>query len=418
MLDMALVRENPDRYRSLVLKKDPDYDFDLLLSLDSELRKVRLELESLREEKNKVAKLGASGITDEVRAKGIELGRRIKSLEEQFAALEKRFLEHASSCPNSPFDDVPVGGKESNKVVKVVGEVPDFDFEPKSHVELNESVGWFDLKSGARLSGSGFVVYKGDGLRLLYALLLKMLKHNVEHGYQPYLPPYLVKEEVLYNSGNLPKFKGDFYEVPADSLSLIPTAEVSLTTMVAGKIFDESELPLRMTAWTSCFRREAGGYGASERGLIRIHQFEKVEIYSVCRPEDSASELDRIVSVAEKLLSFIGIPYRISLLAAQDCSFASAKTYDIEVWMPSLKRYIEVSSCSNCTDFQARRAKIKFKRELESGKKVKSYVHTLNGSSLALPRVMAAIMENFQTRDGAVNVPEHLLSLMDNFLKF
>jgi seryl-tRNA synthetase len=237
-----------------------------------------------------------------------------------------------------------------------------------------------------------------------------MLKNNVKYGFEPILPPYLVTEKALYNSGNLPKFRGDYYEIPAHNLCLIPTAEVSLTNMYANKILQTKQLPLRMTAWTSCFRSEAGAYGALERGLIRIHQFEKCELYSICEPETSNKELDMMVSCGENILQMLGLHYRISLLATQDCSFPSAKTLDIEVWLPGQQQYYEVSSCSNCTDFQSRRAQIRYRSNNDEKPKL---VHTLNASSLALPRLMVALMETYQQIDGSIILPKALQKEMD-----
>jgi seryl-tRNA synthetase len=235
-----------------------------------------------------------------------------------------------------------------------------------------------------------------------------MIKNNVKYGYEPIIPPFLVNEQALINSGNLPKFKGDFYEITDDQLCLIPTAEVSLTNIHANQILDENNLPKKYTAWTSCFRREAGGYGTGERGLIRIHQFEKVEIYTICKPENSNNELDKMLACAEDLLQQLGLCYQVSLLAAQDCSFSSSKTYDIEVWLPGQQKFYEISSCSNCTDFQARRAKIRYRNG--DGKPV--LAHTLNGSSLALPRLMIALMEQYQQKDGSIDLPQILKKVM------
>lgn len=300
---------------------------------------------------------------------------------------------------------MPVGGKESNKVVSEVGKKPTFAFELKNHVELGASLGWFDFEDAARMTGSQFVVYKEPAVRLMYALTMFMMKNNIKHGYQPILPPYLVNEKSLVVASNFPKFKDQVYAVPADNLFLIPTAEVNLANMYRDQILSASQLPLSMTAWTSCFRREAGGYGAHERGLIRIHQFEKVELFTICDPENSAQELDRMVACAESILKALGLTYRVSLLATQDCSFPSAKTYDIEVWMPGQKAYYEVSSCSNCTDFQARRGAIRYR---PSSISKPSLVHTLNGSSLALPRLMVALMETYQQADGSIHIPDIL----------
>jgi seryl-tRNA synthetase len=269
---------------------------------------------------------------------------------------------------------------------------------------------WFDLKKAADITGANFVLYNSFGVKLMYALTHLMMKNNVAHGFQPVLPPYLCTKESLVNSGNLPKFEGDFYETQ-DDLCLIPTAEVSLTNLHKKEILDVAQLPLRYCAWTSCFRKEAGGYGATERGLIRIHQFEKVEIYSICEPETSDDEQLKMLACSEKILQDLGLHYRVSLLAAQDCSFSSARTYDIEVWLPGQKEYYEVSSCSNCTDFQARRAKIRYRKDTDEKPNL---VHTLNSSSLALPRLVVALMENYQQADGSITLPHILELAMEN----
>jgi seryl-tRNA synthetase len=267
------------------------------------------------------------------------------------------------------------------------------------------ALGWIDFERAAIITGSNFALYKGDAVKMLYALANMMFKHNVQHGFQPILPPYLVNEKSLIVSSNFPKFRDQVYSVPEDELFLTPTSEVMLANMYRDHIFAERDLPVHMTAWTSCFRREAGGYGAHERGLIRIHQFEKLELFTICEPEKSFDELDKMVACAESILKKLGLHYRTSLLAGQDCSFASAKTYDIEVWMPGQGVYQEVSSCSNCTDFQARRGAIRYKKVEESKT---TLVHTLNASSLALPRLMVALIETYQQPDGTIILPDIL----------
>jgi seryl-tRNA synthetase len=360
---------------------------------------LQLDLESLRKEKNELAGKGAGGVTPQIREQSIEIGKKIKNKEKELAELEPVFKNLWLSCPNIPQEDVPEGNKESNRVVRTFGEKKEFDFVPKNHVELGQNLGWFDFDAAASMAGSNFALYKGDAVKLMYVLTHLMLKNNVKHGFVPVLPPYLVTEESLVNSGNLPKFEGDFYKTQ-DGLCLIPTAEVNFTNLYKDKILSVEQLPLRHTAWTSCFRREAGGYGATDRGLIRIHQFEKVEIYSLCKPEKSNEELELMLVCAENLLKQLGLHYRVSLLAAQDCSFASSKTYDIEVWLPGQNEYYEISSCSNCTDFQARRAKIRYRKTTESKPDL---IHMLNASSLALPRLMVALLETYQQKDGTLN---------------
>ncbi|HRN77725.1 MAG TPA: serine--tRNA ligase [Candidatus Dependentiae bacterium] len=420
MIDLALLRENPDRIRTLVHKKDPAYNIDQLIDLDAQVRVIRQAVEDLRHEKNELAKQARGGVTPELRERSIMIGKELKTKEAELEVLEQKFNELYLFCPNIPSDDVPVGNKEANKVVKVVGEKPfqkkDFineyyfsnqevKYPIKNHVELGTDLGWFDFDAAARMAGSNFALYKGDAVKLLYALAMFMLKNNMKHGFELVLPSVLVNAKSLEVTGNFPKFRDQAYKVPEDDLYLTPTAEVNLGNLYRDHILRIEDLPIRMTAWTSCFRREAGTYGATERGLIRIHQFEKVELYTICAPDKSQNELERMLACAEDILQQLGLHYRISLLAAQDCSFASAKTYDIEVWLPGQGQYYEVSSVSNCTDFQARRGKIRFKIDATSKTEL---VHTLNGSSLALPRLMVAIMETYQQPDGSIKIPDIL----------
>ncbi|HEX2977836.1 MAG TPA: serine--tRNA ligase [Candidatus Babeliales bacterium] len=405
MIDLGLLREHPDQIIKLLTIKEPSFDAQLLLKKDQELRTMRSRVEELRHQKNQLAANAKSGITPEIRERSIALGTELKQTEKELEVLEKEFNELYLRCPNIPSTDIPLGGKESNKVVRQEGGKPTFSFPAKNHIDLATALGWLDFASAAKITGSNFALYRGDGVKMIYALSMFMLKHNQEHGFQMILPPYLINEESLRVAGNFPKFKDQVYATENDPLFLIPTAEVSLTNLYRDHIFEPTDLPMRLTSWTSCFRREAGSYGANERGLIRIHQFEKVELYTFTRPEYADQELDRIVACAEGLLKKLGLHYRISLLAGQDCSFQSAKTFDIEVWIPSLNDYKEVSSCSNCTDFQARRGMIRYREA--AGEKTK-LVYTLNGSSLALPRLMVAIMETYQQADGSIAIPDIL----------
>lgn len=410
MIDLNKLREQPAQTKELIVRKDPTFNVDQLINLDNTVKNIKSILEQLRKEKNDLAQQGSKGITPELREKSIELGKNIKAKEQELESVERTFNDLWLSCPNIPQEDLPVGNKEANKPVKIVGSKQAFSFTPKHHVELNERAGWFDFQAGAKMSGAQFALYRAPGAKVIYALTRMMLKNNVTHGFEPIIPPYLVTEKALYNSGNLPKFRGDYYEIPEHGLNLIPTAEVSLTNLYANQILETQNLPLRMTSWTSCFRSEAGTYGAQERGLIRIHQFEKCELYSICPAETSSQELDMMVGCAEKILQQLGLHYRVSLLATQDCSFSSARTYDIEVWLPGQQQYYEVSSCSNCTDFQARRAQI---RHRSSADEKPVLAHTLNASSLALPRLMVALMETYQQEDGSIKLPEVLQKEMD-----
>lgn len=408
MIDLHLLREKPDLVSALIHKKDPSYDVQRLIALDERVRHLKTEIDTLRSHKNELAKQGQKGVTSELRERSILVSKELGEREQELEKIQKEFEDLYLRCPNLLVAEVPEGGKESNKVIKIVGERPTFAFEPKNHVQLGEALGWFDFQVAARMTGSNFALYKGEGVRLVYALMMYMLNNNIKHGYQPVLPPYLVSEASLQGAGNFPRFKDEVYAISNDHLYLTPTAEVNLSAMYRDTIFEAGQLPVRMTAWTSCFRREAGGYGATERGLIRIHQFEKVELYSITEPQHSMQELDRMVACAEDILKNLGLHYRISLLAAQDCSFSSAKTFDIEVWMPGQKEYKEVSSASNCTDFQARRSAIRHRAE--SGAKP-HLVHTLNASSLALPRLLVALIETYQQADGTIALPAVLKSV-------
>ena len=410
MIDLNLLREKEAHIKQLLLRKEPSFDCDTLLKLDHTTRSIRIDVESIRKEKNNLAAMGAQGVTSELREKAQELSRALKEKEEQLKKADDDLKALWLSCPNIPSEDLPLGNKEANKPVRFHGEKQPFSFQPKHHLDLNQNVQWFDLETATELSGTQFVLYREQGAKMIYALTRMMLRNNAKHGFTPVIPPALVQEKVLYNSGNLPKFEGDFYRLPNDGLCLIPTAEVSLTSIHANQIVPVESLPIRYTAWTSCFRREAGGYGANDRGLIRIHQFEKVELYTITQPEHSVDELERMVACAETLLKELGLHYRVSLLAAQDCSFSSAKTYDIELWMPGQNQFYEVSSCSNCTDFQARRAGIRYRKTVDSKP---SLVHTLNASSLALPRLMVALMETYQQEDGSITLPSVLQKEMD-----
>jgi len=409
MIDLVTLRENPAFIFERVKKKDPQFAIEKLYELDKEVRALGTSVETLRAEKNELARQGKSGVTEELKERSRTISKELKEKEDALGTVTEEFKSLYLRCPNILSDDVQAGNKESNKVVKVFGEKPEYHFPLKNHVELGEALGWFDFEAAARITGSNFALYKGDVVRLMYALMVYMFNNNLKHGFSPVLPPYLVSEKSLEGASNFPKFKDDVYSVPADNLYLTPTSEVNLSNMYRDAILTPEQLPIRMTSWTSCFRREAGGYGATERGLIRIHQFEKVELYSITKPEDSMQELDRMIACAESIVQALGLHYRISLLAAQDCSFASAKTYDIEVWMPGQKEYKEISSASNCTDFQARRCAIRYRPE--AGKPTQ-LVHTLNASSLALPRLLVALMETYQQEDGSIAIPDVLKNVV------
>ncbi len=389
-------------------KKDPTFDVGKLIVLDEHVRAVRLHVDELRHKKNALAERGKTGVDEKLREESVTLSKELKDAETRLCDVECTFNEIYLSCPNILGENIPAGGKEANVAVKVVGQKPTFSFPIKNHLELGEALGWLDFEAAARVTGSQFVMYKGMGAKLLYALMMFMLKNNLKHGYTITLPPCVTNAKSLLVASNFPKFRDQVYEIAHDGLYLSPTAEVVLTNLYRDHIFAAEELPVRLTAWTSCFRREAGGYGSTERGLIRIHQFEKVELYTLCEPDHAEDEHERMVACAEDILQQLGLHYRISLLAAQDCSFPSARTYDIEVWLPGQNAYYEVSSSSNCTDFQARRGSIRFKK---SGMKKPELVYTLNTSSLAAPRLMVALLEVYQQADGSVNFQTFLTNL-------
>lgn len=405
MIDLWLLRNKKAATVEALKKKDPAFDVELLCRLDEQVRDVRLQVDEFRQQKNQLAQQAKTGITEKIRTQSIEIGKSLKDKEAELESVEKRFMNLYLTAPNIPNDDLPAGGKENNAVVKSWGKIPSFNFAIKNHLELSQNLNWIDCAMAGRITASNFVFYKGEAVKLIYALGMFMLKNNIKHGFQPMLPPLLVNEQALELSGNFPKFRDQVYSIPEDSLYLTPTSEVNMASMYRDYIFAPAELPVRMTAFTSCFRREAGGYGANERGLIRIHQFEKVELYSICEPEKSRDELDRMVACAESILQALDLRYQISLLAAQDCSFQSARTYDIELWLPGQNEYKEVSSASNCTDFQARRGMIRYRTEPNAKPEL---VHTLNASSLALPRLMVALMETYQQADGSIAIPDVL----------
>jgi seryl-tRNA synthetase len=404
MIDRITLRNSPQETIELIARKDPTFDGAKLVALDQEQLKLQLEVEALRTQKNELAEQGKKGITPELRQKAIEVSQQLKTKEAAYTAAESEFMALYLRCPNIPDADLPVGGKEANKVERVVGAAKSFTFEPQHHVALGEKLGWLDFEGGAKIAGSQFACYRDDAVRMIYALTMFMLKHNNAKGYQLVLPPYVVNEKSLTVTGNLPRFKDEVYATN-DDLYLIPTSEVSLTSLYRDTILNNEQLPVRMTSWTSCFRREAGGYGATERGLIRIHQFEKVELVTLCAPENSRNEQDRMIACAESILQALGLHYRVMLLASQDCSFSSARTYDLEVWLPGQNRFFEVSSVSNCTDFQARRGAIRYRKTTGAKPQL---VHTLNGSSLALSRLMVALMETYQQADGTIEIPDVL----------
>lgn len=415
MLDARFVRENIDILKNALQKRGSDIDMSEFLSLEEERLKLLKEAEELRNKRNVVSedigklkkqKQDAEKLIAEM--KGVS--DRIKEIDEILKGIEETTGSFLLNMPNIPHDSVPVGKDETENVeVRKWGEPRTFDFEPLNHWDIAETLDIIDFERGAKIAGARFAVMKGFGARLERALMNLMLDLNTSKGYKEIFPPILVNRESMIGTGQFPKFKGEYFEIADPELYLIPTAEVPVTNIHRGEILREDQLPIYYTAYTPCFRREAGSYGKDVRGLIRQHQFNKVELVKFVKPEDSYNELEMLTSNAEDILQKLGLPYRVVALCTGDMGFSSAKTYDIEVWLPGQQRYREISSCSNFEDFQARRANIRFKRE---GKKGTEFVHTLNGSGLAIGRTLVAILENYQQKDGTVIVPKALRQYM------
>jgi len=415
MLDIKRIRDNPDQVREgLKAKNVAAPVVDAVLDLDRRRREKLTETETLKNERNRVSKqIGerrkrgedTAGTQAEVRA----LGNRIAALDEEVRAIESELEQRMFLIPNVPHPSTPVGADSSgNRVVRTHGKPPAFDFEPKTHVELGESLGILDLARSARMTGSGFPLFIGAGSRLERGLIQYMLDvHVTDHGYTEMWPPALCNNASMTGTGQLPKMAEDMYRLPADELYLIPTAEVPVTNYFREEII-ERPLPVFFTAYTPCFRREAGSAGKETRGILRVHQFDKVEMVKFTSPETSYAELEKLVANAEDILQRLGLHYRVLSLCSGDLSFAAAKCYDIELWAPGQKAWLEVSSCSNFEDFQARRAGIRYR---DAGGKVR-FVHTLNGSGVALPRLVVALLESGQQADGSVMLPDVLAPYM------
>jgi seryl-tRNA synthetase len=419
MLDPAFVREHVDEVRTGLRNRglDPDTILEPFAALDARRRDQILEVEGLKREQNaageEVARAKKQGLDPSgVFAANKARGQQIKQLEAALEEVEQKRTDLLMTVPNLPHPSVPVGKTADDNVeVRRHGEPRVFDFDPKPHWDIGTALGILDFERAAKMSGARFSVLMGAGARLARALINFMLElHTREHGYTEVEPPFLVNADALRGTGNLPKFEQDLFKIAGDwDLFLIPTAEVPLTNLYRGEILDGRQLPMRFTAYTPCFRSEAGSYGADVRGLIRQHQFDKVELVKFTTPDQSFDELETLTANAEEVLKRLDLPYRTVLLSTGDMGFASAKTYDIEVWLPSQKTYREISSCSNTMAFQARRANIKF-RPHGTGKV--EYVHTLNGSGLAVGRTLIAILENYQQKDGSVTIPPALRSYM------
>jgi len=411
MHDLNLFRSNLDAVAARLQTRGFTLDWEDFRSLDTRRRAALTEAEQLKalrnSESGEIAKLRKQGVdTAERQQKVREIGERIAALDKQAAELDEEFREHVASIPNVPHESVPPGrSAEDNAEIHRWGEPHRFDFEPKAHWDLGPGLGILDLERAAKITGARFAVYWDSGARLERALMNFMLDtHTREHGYTEVLPPFLVNSASLFGTGQLPKFAEDLFKVEKTDLWLAPTAEVPVTNLFRSETLDADRLPIKLCSFTACFRSEAGSYGRDVRGIIRQHQFQKVELVKFTRPEQSYDELEALTADAEDILRRLGLPFRRILLCTGDMGFSSAKTYDLEVWLPGLNEYKEISSCSNFEAFQARRASIRAK----SGKSKADFVHTLNGSGLAIGRTWVAIVENYQQRDGSVVVPEAL----------
>lgn len=420
MLDLKRIQDEKEKITELLARKGYQADFDKILALDEERRKLIAEIEKHKAERNKVsaqipALKKAGKPVENIFAEMRVLGEKIAEGDSKTKELETQIFDLLAVCPNIPDEDLLSGEKENNKVIKIFGEKPSFDFTPQNHVDICTKLGIIDYTRGVKLSGGGFWLYRGDGARLEWALLNFFISEHLKDGYEFILPPHQLGYNCGFGAGQFPKFSDEVYWLDCDAdrkknRFMLPTAETALVNMYAGEILDESMLPMKFFAYTPCYRKEAGSYRAEERGMIRGHQFNKVEMVQYTHPEKSKQAFEELVNKASSLMEKLGLHFRISKLAAGDCSASMARTYDIEVWIPSMNIYKEVSSVSNANDYQARRNNTKF-RDSKTGKT--SFVHTLNGSGLATSRVFPAIIEQFQNKDGSVTIPEVLRPFMN-----
>ena len=416
MLDIKLIRENPEKVKAAMKTRNKDMDavVDEILEIDAQVRALTQKADALKAEQNAASKKipqikKEGGDISEIMARMNEIKEEVKALDAEKNELAAKQKTMMYEFPNVPSDTTPVGKDDSENVeIRRCGEPRQFDFEAKAHWEIGADLGILDPETAAKVTGTRFHFYKGLGARLERAIISFFLNTHTEHGYTEVFPPFMVNRASMTGTGQLPKFEEDAFKLTNDYF-LIPTAEVPVTNMFRDDILDGAELPLSFCAYSACFRAEAGSAGRDTRGLIRQHQFNKVELVKFAKPEESYAELEKLTNDAERVLQLLGLPYRVVALTTGDIGFSSAKTYDIEVWMPSYGRYVEISSCSNFEDFQARRASIRFK----NGPKDKAQlVHTLNGSGVAVGRTTAAILENYQNADGTVTIPEALVPYM------
>ncbi|HYT58061.1 MAG TPA: serine--tRNA ligase [Verrucomicrobiae bacterium] len=416
MLDVKLMRENLDEVKTRMATRGAEIDWNEFGAVDRERREALANIERLKEKKNRlsgeIGKIKKNGGDATALMRDVEeVSEDIRTAEGPLAEIEARFEQFMLTLPNLPNPGVPVGkNADDNKEIRRWGDLPKFDFEPKNHWDIGEELGILDFERAAKIAGARFAVYRDAGARLERALINFMLDlHTQEHGYKEMIPPALVNRTALVGTGQLPKFEEDLFRLAQGEYFLIPTAEVPLTNLHRDEMIEREDLPIKYVAYTPCFRSEAGSYGKDVRGLIRLHQFNKVEMVKFTEPETSYDELESMVRNAEEVLKRLKIPYRVVELCTGDLGFGSAKTYDLEVWVPGQNTYREISSCSNCEDFQARRANIRYRKE-NKGRPI--FVHTLNGSGLAVGRTLVAVLENYQQKDGSVVIPDALRSYM------
>lgn len=421
MIDIKLIRDDRKTVEKKLKTKDPSIDLSLICDMDHRIRALKTKGEQLKSQRNQASKeIGEMKRKGEDATKAMEtvsaIAAEIHTIDHELQPLEEKFNLEWAKLPNLPMDDIKVAeSPKDNVVLKQHGKKPEFAFPFKNHLELNETLQLFDFARGAKLAGAGWPVYRNWGARLEWALINYMISINIKNGFQQWMPPILVRPDIMFGSGQLPKFNNQQFKITDDEfeLYLIPTSEVSLNGLHLNEIIPEEDLPLKYTAYTPCFRREAGAAGANERGLIRTHQFNKVEMFCFTKPEDSSKVFEEMMASAEEILQGLELHYRTMLLVTGDMSFAAARTVDIEVWLPGQDRYYEVSSVSNCTDYQSRRSQIRYRKKGEKPE----LVHTLNGSGLATSRLMVALLENNQNADGTVNIPKVLRPYLDGKAK-
>ena len=415
MLDIKILRNEPERIKEALKKRNNDLDITPAIELDIARREILTEVEKKKAQQNEISKKipqmkKAGEDTAPIFAEMKELSNEIKEDDEKVRELDAKLRDFMLRIPNIPNDSCPVGNDDNDNVeLRKNGTPREFTFEPKAHWDIGTGLDILDFERGTKIAGTRFTVYKGLGARLERAVIQYFLNTHTDRGYTEIFPPYMVNRASMTGTGQLPKFEEDAFKVENNGFFLIPTAEVPVTNLHRDEILSGDELPIKYCAYSACFRAEAGSAGRDTRGIIRQHQFNKVEMVKFTKPEDSYDELEKLTNDAEVLLQGLGIPYRVVCLSTGDLGFSSAKTYDVEVWMPSYNRYVEISSCSNFEDYQARRANIRYK---ETPKDKAQFVHTLNGSGLAVGRTVAAILENFQNEDGTVTIPEALIPYM------